>query len=318
MKATEAAGIEVRGVAFAYRGRPALEGVDLAVGAGEIFGLLGPNGGGKTTLLRILATLLPVQTGEARVGGFDLARQAGEVRRLLGVVFQSPAVDPHLSVTENLRVHGRLYGMTAAELAPRIATALARFGLADRARERVATLSGGLVRRLELAKALLPRPRLLLLDEPSTGLDPGARRDLWRTLASVREQGVTLLVTTHLLDEAERCDRLALLDGGRVVALGTPAALKGEIGGDVLTLATGDPEGLAEALAAAFGTEATPVVTGDAVRLEHPQAQRLALRVAEALPAWLPRIDAWTVSRPTLEDVFLKRTGHGLSGREGA
>ncbi|MEO6191478.1 MAG: ATP-binding cassette domain-containing protein [Thermoanaerobaculia bacterium] len=287
---------------------PALAGVDFQVAAGEIFGFLGPNGGGKTTLFRILATLARPESGTVRVFGADLATQAREVRRRLGVVFQSPSLDLQLTVRENLVHQGHLHGLAGRDLAGRIAAGLERFGLTERVDQRTAELSGGLRRRVEIAKALLHEPRLLLLDEPSTGLDPGARHDLWETLESLRASGVTVLLTTHFMEEGDRCDRLVLLSQGAIVAEGTPAALKQEIGGDVITLTGRDPQTLARDLAA-LHPELAPVVREGTVRLERERGHELAARLAEALPG---RIDSVTVARPSLEDVFLRRTGHRL------
>jgi ABC-2 type transport system ATP-binding protein len=315
------AAVEAQALAFTYpaRGkaaaapRPALAGIDFRVRPGEVFGFLGPNGGGKTTLFRILATLAAPGAGQVWVFGADLARQAAEVRRRLGVVFQSPGLDLQLTVRENLLHHGHLYGLRGSALAGRIDAALERFGLADRRDQRALELSGGLRRRAEIAKALLHGPRLLLLDEPSTGLDPGARRDLWATLEGLKADGVTVLLTTHFMEEGDRCDRLALLQDGALVAEGTPAALKEEIGGDVITLTGPEPERLAADLAARFPDLAFAVRDG-AVRLERERAHELVARLVEALPG---RVAAVTVARPTLEDVFLRRTGRGLYGTEG-
>jgi ABC-2 type transport system ATP-binding protein len=307
--------VEARGVRFTYparrRGgpaRPALAGVDFQVAPGEIFGFLGPNGGGKTTLFRILATLARPESGSLRVFGADLATQAREVRRRLGVVFQSPSLDLQLTVRENLVYQGHLHGLAGRDLAGRIAAGLERFGLTERAGQRAAELSGGLRRRVEIAKALLHEPRLLLLDEPSTGLDPGARRDLWETLESLQAGGVTVLLTTHFMEEGDRCDRLVLLSRGAIVAEGTPVDLKREIGGDVITLTGSDPEALAREIAALHPGLA-PEVRDGAVRLERERGHELAARLAEALPG---RIESVTVARPSLEDVFLRRTGHRL------
>lgn len=310
----EGSAVEARGVRFSYpqrRGspaRPALAGLDFDVPAGSVFGFLGPNGGGKTTLFRILATLARPEAGEVLVFGASLARQAREIRRRLGVVFQNPSLDLQLTVRENLVHQGHLYGLSGRDLALRIGAGLERFGLTERAEQRARELSGGLRRRAEIAKALLHEPRLLLLDEPSTGLDPGARRDLWSTLESLRQAGVTVLLTTHFMEEADRCDRLVLLDRGAIVAEGTPAGLKEEIGGDVVTLTTLDPEALARDLAVRH-PELSPVARDGVVRLERERGHELAARLAEAFPG---RIDSVTVSRPTLEDVFLHRTGHRL------
>jgi ABC-2 type transport system ATP-binding protein len=290
----------------------ALAGLDFQVAPGEIFGFLGPNGGGKTTLFRILATLAPPESGSVHVFGADLRTQAREVRRRLGVVFQNPGLDLQLTAAENLTHQGNLYGLRGRDLARRIDRQLERFGLADRRGQRTRELSGGLRRRAEIAKALLHEPRLLLLDEPSTGLDPAARRDLWATLEELRRDGVTVLLTTHFMEEGDRCDRLALIDRGVLVAEGAPAALKEEIGGDVVTLNGLDPAALARDLAARF-PELAPVVREGSVRLERERAHEWVARLVEALPG---RVDAVTVARPTLEDVFLHRTGHRLYGGE--
>jgi ABC-2 type transport system ATP-binding protein len=316
------AAVEARGVEFSYPGsrrgdrtrRKALAGIDFTVASGEIFGFLGPNGGGKTTLFRILATLARPEAGSLRVFGADLATEAAAVRRLLGVVFQSPGLDLQLTVRENLVHQGHLYGLRGKDLADRIASGLDRFGLGDRAAQRAKELSGGLRRRAEIAKALLHEPRLLLLDEPSTGLDPGARRDLWETLEALRKSGVTVLLTTHFMEEGDRCNRLVLLDRGTIVAEGAPAALKEEIGGDVITLSGSDPEGLARDLAARF-PDLAPTARDGSVLLTRERGHELVTRIVEAFPG---RIEAVTVARPTLEDVFLHRTGRRLYGGEEA
>src|SRR5262249_27972973 len=202
------------------------------VGAGGWFGLLGRKGSGKTTMFRILSTLMVPVGGRAFILGHDAAREPSRLRREIGVVFQSQSIDLKLTASENLRHQGHLYGLRGRELSTRIRTVLERVGLADRAKDRAETFSGGMQRRLELAKGLLHGPKVLLLDEPTTGLDPGARRDVWQYLRILREQEqVTVLVTTHLMEEAERCDRLAILNEGKLVALGTPGELKREIGG---------------------------------------------------------------------------------------
>jgi ABC-2 type transport system ATP-binding protein len=305
--------VRASGLAHAYGSRVALRGVDFEVRRGERFGLLGPNGGGKTTLFRILATLVAPDAGRAEVLGLDATRNARAVRARIGVVFQSPSVDVQLTVVENLRCQGRLHGLSGRDLSSRIAEALERHGLADRARERVAHLSGGLRRRVELAKALLHRPEVLILDEPSIGLDPGARRDFWTRIDELRaERGVTVLLTTHLLDEADRCDRIAVLDRGAVVALGTPNALREAIGGDVVTLRARDAVALCGAIRARFGGAAA-VVDG-VVRIERTGAHAWAAQIADAFP---DEIESVTVARPTLEDVFVRATGHRFRDENG-
>lgn len=300
------AAVRTEDVSFRYGDRPALDRVSFAVAPGTVFGLLGPNGGGKSTLFRLLATILPVQSGRLEVFGADLATQASRVRRTIGTTFQSPSLDGKLTVAENLGHQGRLYGLFGRALRERIDEVVAALSLGERLGARVDSLSGGWKRRTEIAKGLLHRPRLLLLDEPSTGLDPGARLDLWTFLAGLRrDRGTTVLVTTHLMDEAERCDRLAILDRGRIVADGTPAALRGEIGGDCLTLAARDPRSLAASLRDRFGLECRTI--GEALRIEHPRGHELLREVVEAFPE---EVVSATLGKPTLEDVFVARTGH--------
>ena len=299
--------IQIDGLRHQYGDHMALNGVSFAVKRAEIFGLLGPNGSGKTTMFRILSTLMLPSAGRALILGHDVALDPSGVRRQIGVVFQSRSIDVKLSAEENLIHVGHLYGITGAVLKKRVAEMLARVSLTDRAKDRAETFSGGMQRRLELAKGLLHRPHVLLLDEPSTGLDPGARRDLWEYLQALRDQeGVTIIVTTHLMEEAEKCDRLAILSQGNLVGLGTPAQLKSEIGGDVILLDTRDPQKLASAISARFSVDAV-VLDNGRVRIEREAGHRFITDVVEAFPG---EIDAVSVSKPTLEDVFIRRTGH--------
>ena len=301
-----AATVEIQELTRYYGDRKALNGVSFDVQGGEIFGLLGPNGGGKTTLLRILSTLLVPSSGRAMIFGLDVARKPQEVRRRIGIVFQAQNVDGKLTSAENLRHQGHLYGLRGQKLKQRIQQVLTRVGLADRSNDLVETLSGGLRRRLELAKGLLHQPGLLLLDEPSTGLDPGVRRGLWEYLTLLRSQeGVTILLTTHLLEEAERCDRLAILHQGELMASGTVDSLKNEVGAEVVLLETREPEALREQLREKFALEAT--FLGGKVRFEHPRGHEFVSRLVEAFPG---EIQSVMVSKPTLEDVFIRRTGH--------
>jgi ABC-2 type transport system ATP-binding protein len=273
---------------------------------GEPFALLGPNGSGKTTLFRILATLVRPSAGQARVFGFPVNDRPDAVRSRIGVVFQSPALDDQLTVAENLRHHARLYGLTGRRRRQRVAEVLEGFGLAGRAGDRVGTLSGGLKRQADLARGLLHQPRLLVLDEPTAGLDPIARRDLWSHLEELRRSTqMTILITTHLMDEAERCHRVAILDHGRLVGLDTPAALRQEIGGTVVTIHADRPEDLCGDLGERLQIEAA--VLDGAIRIEHPDGHALVARLASAFPE---RVSSITVQTPTLEDVFVHRTGH--------
>ncbi len=310
--AAERAVIRVEGLTHRYNDRVALDGVSFDVCPAEIFGLLGPNGSGKTTLFRILSTLMLPSGGRAIILDCDAARDPHALRRRIGVVFQAQSIDVKLSAEENLRHQGHLYGLSGSALSARIREMLARVGLADRARDRAETFSGGMQRRLELAKGLLHHPSVLLLDEPTTGLDPGARRDLWQYLAILRdEEHVTIVVTTHLMEEAERCDRLAILSEGKLVALGTPTELKREIGGDVILLEARDPESLAQRLRARFGVE--PALIEGKVRIERENGHRFVTDVVEAFPG---EIEAVSVSKPRLEDVFIHRTGHRFWSEE--
>ena len=222
--------VSVAGLHHAYSERKALDGIDFGVLAGEAFGLLGPNGGGKTTLFRLLSTLLPVQTGKVTLSGFDVSTQAQQVRQIIGVTFQSPSLDGKLTVWENLQHQAHLYSLYGVQSKTRIRELMDRLGLSDRGKDLAESLSGGLKRRVEVAKSLLHHPQILLLDEPSTGLDPGGRRDLWEYLTRLRQdEGTTILVTTHLMEEAERCDRLGILNQGRMIALGTPDELRSSV-----------------------------------------------------------------------------------------
>ncbi len=303
---TESAAVAIRGVTHRYGERVALDDLSLEIAPGEIFGFLGPNGGGKTTLFRLLSTLVRPQAGQIAIFGRDVVGEQLWVRERIGVVFQAPSLDKKLTVAENLRHHGRLYGLRGPALEARSEEMLARLGLADRRDALVEELSGGLRRRVELAKGLLHGPQLLLLDEPSTGLDPAARSDLWQYLELVRlRDGVTVVLTTHLLEEAERADRLGILDRGRLVALGTPAELRGSVGGDSILIEADDAGGVAAEIERRFGLSAR--VVGASVRLELPDGNRRVGELAEALG---PRIRSITCGRPTLEDVFIARTGH--------
>jgi len=307
----ETEAIRVEGLRHVYGSRRALNQVSFTVTRGEMFGLLGPNGGGKTTLFKILATLLRPSGGAAFVFGDPLSLPDA-VRRHLGVVFQHPSLDGKLTVAENLVCHGHLYGLHGARLRQRTQTVLQRLGLADRAADRVETLSGGLQRRTELAKALLHQPPLLLLDEPSIGLDPNARRDFLQYLRQLREQeGVTIVLTTHDLDEAERCDRIAILHQGNLVSIGAPAELKARVGGDVVVMQTQDPGALRQKIRRRFGCDAA-VVDGT-LRVERPHGHEFVRDVVEAFPTDVTLV---TYGKPTLEDVFIHLTGHRFWSEE--
>ena len=297
--------LQISSLSHRYGDRQALIDVTFSVDAGSSFALLGPNGGGKTTLFRIITTLLPTAPGHVSVFGQDIATNSQNIRRVMGVVFQSPALDNRLTVAENLKTHGHLYGLSGKRLATRIADVLALVALADRAEDFVGTLSGGLQRRVEIAKALLPEPKLLVLDEPSTGLDPGARRELWDHLNNLRHTlGTTVMLTTHLMDEAEKSDRVAILHEGHLVALGFPDDLVSEIGGDVIMITSNTPSVLADDIRRRFQQDVA-VVDGR-VRIERTNGHAFVSELIEAFPG---QVDGIAVGKPTLEDVFLHHTG---------
>ena len=300
--------IQVQNLTHRYGDRVALSGVSFEVKKGEIFGLLGPNGGGKSTVFRILSTMMVPTEGHAILAGHDVVREAAAVRRHVGVVFQTQSLDKALTVEENLRAQGHLHGLSGALLRERMEAAMQRLGLLDRRKDLVDTLSGGLRRRVEIAKALLHRPQVLLMDEASTGLDPAARRDLSRHVETLRQtEGVTILLTTHILEEADRCDRLVLLHQGNIVAQGTPNELRSSIGGDVVVLASEDAAGLAAKISERF--HLTAAAREDEVRVEIENGHRFIAEVVEAFPG---AVNSVGLHKPTLEDVFVRQTGASI------
>jgi ABC-2 type transport system ATP-binding protein len=296
-------------IRYSYGSSCALEDVSFSVASGSLFGLLGPNGSGKTTLFRLLSTLIPMQSGTLEVCGLDVAKAQSEVRRRLGVTFQSPAVDARLTVQENLKCHGRVYGLCGRELHARIHEMLDRFGLTDRSSTLVGELSGGLKRRVELAKGLMHSPQVLLLDEPTSGLDPRARQEFWELILSqVKSQGTTVIVATHLMPEAELCDQLLLLERGRRVAYGSPSELQGRLSGDRLTLRLRDAFRVSHAIEQLL--QCTGVLSGDqlSLRVANPSEQ-----ISLVMSHFGDQILGLELTRPSLEDVFLELTGRLLS-----
>jgi ABC-2 type transport system ATP-binding protein len=300
--------IQVQNVTHRYGDRTALSNVSFDVKPGEIFGLLGPNGGGKSTLFRILSTMMVPTDGRAVIAGHDVEQDPAAVRRTIGVVFQTQSLDKALTVEENLRAQGHLHGLSGALLRERMGAAMERLGLKDRRGDLVESLSGGLRRRVEIAKALLHRPQVLLMDEASTGLDPAARRDLSRHVENLRRQeGVTILLTTHILEEADQCDRLVLLHQGKIVAQGSPRELRSRIGGDVVVLETDDGQSLAGRIEQRFGIR--PSIVDGHVRVEIENGHRFITEVVEAFPG---AIESVGLHKPTLEDVFVHETGAAI------
>ncbi|MDI6719698.1 MAG: ATP-binding cassette domain-containing protein [Methanomicrobiales archaeon] len=310
------AAIRVENLTKRYDSLTAVDSISFEIEPGEIFGLLGPNGAGKTTTISMLATMLKPTAGTATVNGLDIERDEDGVRRSIGVVFQDPSLDEELTAYENMDFHGRLYRIPGEIRRQRIAELLGLVGLEERKDDPVKTFSGGMRRRLEIARGLLHHPRVLFLDEPTLGLDPQTRNLIWEYIARLsREKGITIILTTHYMEEADRlCDRVAIIDHGRIVALGTPESLKNSIGRDVVTIRTPSPEGVAATLREPW-----------VARLEqHDGTVSIGLQNAEehlsAIVTLLSRenvpIESIAIHKPTLEDVFLHFTGKTIRAQE--
>jgi len=304
--------IEVRGLKKSFGSIEAVRGIDLDVRRGEIFGFLGPNGAGKSTTINILCTLLKPTGGTATVAGFDVVREANAVRSRLGLVFQDPSLDIQLTARENLEFHAFLYNVPKAERDQRIDDVLEMVQLADRADSQVMTFSGGMKRRLEIARGMLHTPEVLFLDEPTIGLDTQTRRHIWGYLNALpKEKGVTIFMTTHYMEEAEFCDRIAIIDNGEIQAVGTPEELKAMVGGDVLTIGTVDDEAAAPLVEALAGK--TPIPVDGKLTVEVANAAAFVPKLVRELPV---EINSVAFHRPSLDDVFVKLTGHAIRGEE--
>lgn len=307
---TSSHAVAAHNLKYAYGTRKALDNVSFSVEPGTLFGLLGPNGSGKTTLFRLLATLIPMQSGKLSVGGSDVATEQSEVRRKLGVTFQSPAVDVRLTVMENLKCHGSIYGLAGSALKNRAGEVLEQFGLTDRRRTIVSELSGGLKRRVELAKGLMHKPEILLLDEPTSALDPRARQEFWELIDKQRKAyGTTVVVATHLMPEAELCDQVLLLDLGRKIAEGTPAELQSRLDGERLTIRLRNAADHIDSLKQLIGGPLELQNDRALMRISNP-----AEKVQEIMQTFGDQILSLELTRPSLEDVFLELTGRSLSG----
>jgi ABC-2 type transport system ATP-binding protein len=307
--------VEVKGLRKSYGQIEAVRGIDLAVEQGEIFGFLGPNGAGKTTTISILCTLVRKTAGEARVAGIEVDDDPSGVRRRIGLVFQDPSLDDQLTARENLEIHGQIYGVPTALRRQRIAELLEVVELADRAGSLVRTYSGGMKRRLEIARGVLHHPQVLFLDEPTLGLDPQTRKHIWEYLHSMRKrEGITIFMTTHYMDEAEFCDRIAIMDQGEIVVLDTPAALKASVGADRVTIDTEDDEAAIHALRERFGIDA--VVAEGRVTFGVPTGEEFVPRLFAGFAELGVPIRSVSVSRPTLDDVFMSYTGTTIRDAE--
>jgi ABC-2 type transport system ATP-binding protein len=306
------AAIEVAGLQKSFGDVEAVRGVEFEVATGEVFGFLGPNGAGKTTTINMLCTLAKPTGGSARVAGYDVVRERDDVRRHIGLVFQDPTLDGYLTAVQNLRLHAELYGVESALVLPRMRQVLEMVGLWERRDVPVKTFSGGMRRRLEIARGLMHSPRVLFLDEPTIGLDPQTRSSIWSYINLLREtEEITIFMTTHYMDEAEVCDRIAIMDEGEIVALDTPEALKARVGADRVRIHTEDDEAAIAAIEERFGIEAQ--MAEGAVTFFVPSGEEFVPRLFAELGVAIKSV---SVSRPTLDDVFMSYTGKTIRDAE--
>ncbi len=304
--------ISVKSLRKSFGEFEAVRGVDFEVATGEVFGFLGPNGAGKTTTINMLCTLTRPSGGSAAVAGHDVVAERDEVRRHIGLVFQDQTLDGYLSAAQNLRLHAELYGVERTAVEPRMRQVLEMVGLWERRDSQVLTFSGGMRRRLEIARGLMHSPRVLFLDEPTIGLDPQTRSSIWGYIRQLQEsEEITIFMTTHYMDEAEFCGRLAIMDNGEIVALDTPEALKEGVGADRIRIETEDDGAAIEALAAHFGLEAT--ISEGAVSFAVPEGEQFVPRLFAELGVPIRSV---SLSRPTLDDVFMAHTGTTIRDAE--
>jgi ABC-2 type transport system ATP-binding protein len=312
MRAPATPAIEVHELVKNYRDVQAVRGVSFEVAPGEVFGFLGPNGAGKTTTINMLCTLTKPTAGAARVAGHDVVRERDDVRRNIGLVFQDPTLDGYMTGAQNLKLHAELYGLQRDMVGPRMQQVLEMVGLWERRNSTVGTYSGGMRRRLEIARGMMHSPRVLFLDEPTIGLDPQTRRSIWSYIRELKErEEITIFMTTHYMDEAEWCDRIAIMDNGEIVALDQPETLKAGVGKDRVTINTDDDEAAIAALADRFGIEA--MVAEGAVTFGVPGGEQFVPRLFAELRVPIKGV---SVSRPTLDDVFMSYTGTTIRDAE--
>ena len=312
--------IETNQLTRAFNSIIAVDKLDITVESGEIFGLLGPNGAGKTTTISMLCTILKPTSGTAKVNGFDIIKEATQVRKSIGIVFQDPSVDDRLTGRENLYMHANLYGVPSGEQKSRIEHVLKLVELQDRANDLLRTYSGGMRRRLELARGLIHYPKVLFLDEPTLGLDPQTRDHVWRYIRQLREtHDITVVLTTHYMDEADRlCDRIAIMDYGKIIALDTPTKLKETLEGDVVIVKTSNPSALSRLATEKMRLKKTHLVNGT-VEITVRNGESILPRIVEAATQNKIHIESISLRAPNLEDVFLHYTGRVIradSGRE--
>lgn len=303
--------VEVRNLTKSFGDFEAVRGIDFTVAAGDTFGFLGPNGAGKSTTISILCTLLEPTSGQASVAGLDVVTQRGEVRRNIGLVFQETTLDVYLSAAQNLEFHAELYGVPKELVKPRMEQVLKIVGLWDRKDSLVQNFSGGMKRRLEIARGIMHSPRVLFLDEPTVGLDPQTRSSIWKYLYELRDtEDITIFVTTHYMDEADHCDQIAIMDAGQIVALDSPAALKAQVGKDSVVIATQDNEAAAEFLRNRFDLES--VIDGNQLRFKVDDGEKFV----PSLFSTELNITSVSVSKPSLDDVFMAHTGTTIRDAE--
>jgi ABC-2 type transport system ATP-binding protein len=304
--------VQVRGLVKRFGDVEAVRGIDLDIPSGEVFGFLGPNGAGKSTTISMLCTLLTPTAGSALVAGHDVVRERDQVRRNIGLVFQDPTLDGYLTAEQNLRLHAELYGVSRDVVDGRIEQVLDMVGLWDRRGTKVGQFSGGMKRRLEIARGLLHSPRVLFLDEPTVGLDPQTRASIWNYIGELRKaEDITIFMTTHYMDEAEYCDRIGIIDHGQLIALDTPTALKAKVGDDRVQISTDDDVAAIVALESVFGLRAW--MSDGAVTFRVPQGEQFVPRLFAEFP--LP-IRTVSVARPSLDDVFMSFTGSTIRDAE--
>ena len=319
MSTTDTAAITVENLRKQFGDFEAVKGVSFEVGAGEVFGFLGPNGAGKSTTINMLCTLLTPTSGRARVAGHDVVAERDDVRRNIGLVFQDPTLDGYLTAAQNLKLHAELYGVPTKLVGPRMEQVLRMVGLWERKDGQVMSFSGGMRRRLEIARGLMHSPRVLFLDEPTIGLDPQTRRSIWTYIRQLQErEEITIFMTTHYMDEAEWCERIAIMDQGQIVALDTPERLKGGVGADRVTIQTDDNDAAIAALRECLGVEAQIAEGAVTFRIEAGEqfVPRLFAEFDPARNPELPAISGVSVSRPTLDDVFMSFTGSTIRDAE--
>ena len=304
--------MEVSNLVKRFNGFTAVDEISFSVKKGELFGLLGPNGAGKSTTIYMLTTLLEPSSGSASVNGFDIVKSPDDVRKSIGIVFQDPTVDTRLTAYDNLDIHGRLYGMDRKSRESRIDEVLSLVELTEWKDKMVKTFSGGMRRRLEIARGLMHTPRILFLDEPTLGLDPQTRRHIWSYIQKLREKGITIIITTHYLEEADYlCDRIAIIDHGKIKVLGHPKDLKNEIGGSVISVTSREPEKL-ERLLVKMGCCKKPKVLGMSVSFEAKDGGKMVPKIMEAAIRAKMEIEGIEVHIPSLEDVFIHYTGSSI------